>query len=87
MTPEQFCYWLKGYFELLNADPDIPAAQKLTLSVEQVAMIHAHLKSVFAEKIMIPPVLPVNDPNWGQPAQQQFNTGTPLPEPPYRVTC
>ena len=50
MTPENFCYWMKGFFELLEAGPKTP--EKLVLTIEQVEMIQKHLKSVFEEKIM-----------------------------------
>lgn len=39
MTPEQFCYWLQGFFELTRA-------KKLT--TQQVADIQSHLETVFA---------------------------------------
>ena len=38
MTPEQFCYWLQGYFEL---------TQQVTLTATQQAMIKEHLQTVF----------------------------------------
>lgn len=52
MTPENFTYWLKGFFELIEAGPKIP--EKLVLTVKQVEMIEKHLKSVFTETIMKP---------------------------------
>lgn len=39
MTPENFCYWLQGYFEILN---DVK-----TLNTEQCKIIQDHLKLVF----------------------------------------
>lgn len=41
MTPENFCYWLQGFFELEN-----PAA----LSVQQVQQIKDHLQLVFRKE-------------------------------------
>lgn len=38
MTPEQFTYWLQGFFEM--ADPK-------SLTEEQTAMVREHLKTVF----------------------------------------
>jgi len=50
MSPENFCYWLKGFFELIDVGPKNP--DKLVLTADQVEMIEKHLKSVFQEKIM-----------------------------------
>lgn len=38
MTPEQFTYWLKGFFEISEVD---------TLSAKQVTIIDDHLQLVF----------------------------------------
>ena len=38
MKPENFCYWLKGYFELTDTD---------NLNPEQVAVIKEHLALSF----------------------------------------
>ncbi len=38
MTPENFCYWLQGYFEI---------AQPQTLSSEHIQQIKDHLTQVF----------------------------------------
>lgn len=51
MTPENFCYWLQGYFELLNAGPKTP--EKLTLTVEQVEMVNQHLQLVFKKEVFV----------------------------------
>lgn len=50
MTPENFTYWLQGFFEILEAGPK--TAERLTLTADQTEMIRKHLKSVFSEKIM-----------------------------------
>lgn len=42
MTPEAFCYWLQGYFEMTEGTA--------TLSPKQVEMIQNHLNLVF-EKV------------------------------------
>jgi hypothetical protein len=53
MTEQQFCYWLKGFFELTErADAKL---SKQSLNSDQVEMIEKHLRSVFAEKIMQQP--------------------------------
>lgn len=39
MTPEQFAYWLQGYFELTGND--------VSLSSEQTQIIKSHLDLVF----------------------------------------
>lgn len=41
MTPEQFCYWLNGHFDLSDTD---------TISAEQVKVIKDHLGLVFDQK-------------------------------------
>lgn len=41
MTPEQFCYWLQGHFEL---------AEGTTLSETQVLKIKNHLQLVFKKE-------------------------------------
>lgn len=92
MTPENFAYWLKGFFELLEAGPK--TTEKLVLTKEQVEMIEKHLKSVFQEKIMFPTITyPDTSPSvpfypYQVPPNPAFyDTGTPLPKPPYTVTC
>lgn len=47
MTPENFCYWLQGWFELNTTIDHREGASKETL-----AMIGKHLDSVFDAKIM-----------------------------------
>lgn len=38
MTPEQFCYWLQGYFEL---------EKPKTINFARMALINRHLQTVF----------------------------------------
>lgn len=45
MTPENFSYWLKGFFELSNTDD---------ITKEQVLMIKEHLSLVFEQKTKNP---------------------------------
>lgn len=40
MTPENFCYWLQGYFEIGKED---------SLTEQQIEEIKRHLKLVFLE--------------------------------------
>lgn len=42
MTPEQFCYWLNGHFDLNGNN---------VLSAEQVKVIREHLALVFNQKV------------------------------------
>lgn len=58
MNEREFCYWLKGFFEILSAGPKVP--DKLVLTAEQVEMIDKHLRSVFQEKIMTLTSIPVS---------------------------
>lgn len=52
MSPQDFCYWLQGFFEV---------AEPRTLSAKQTAMIREHLALVFenvtAENLKISPEL------------------------------
>lgn len=43
MSPEQFAYWLQGFFEMRDADPE--SASK-PLSPEQVKVLREHLGKV-----------------------------------------
>lgn len=52
MNEREFCYWLRGFFEILEKGDKRP--EKLVLTAEQVQMIDEHLKSVFAEKRVEP---------------------------------
>lgn len=47
MTPENFCYWLQGFFEMGGG------AQGLT--PEQVAMVREHLQLVFTKETKMGP--------------------------------
>ena len=54
MRADQFCYWLKGYFELLDAvknQDDGPIVQMDTLFRDQVEIIKNHLNLVFLHDI------------------------------------
>lgn len=51
MTPQEFCYWLRGFFELAKMSKD---AYNLSFTPAQIDAIDKHLASVFTEKIMQP---------------------------------
>lgn len=55
MTPENFCYWLQGYFEVNLNDPP-------NLNPKQVEIIQRHLSLVFEHSI---------DPKAGGPEVQK----------------
>jgi hypothetical protein len=63
MTPENFAYWLNGFFEMTETD---------RLSEKQVLMIKEHLKLVFDKitpDVTVPPQPPVlNVPHWDYPS-------------------
>lgn len=40
MTPEQFCYWLQGYFEIGHIDTDM-------MNATQIQVVKEHLNLVF----------------------------------------
>lgn len=46
MTAENFCYWLKGYFEINDNQPRVPEHLD-SLNSEQIKMIKEHLNYVF----------------------------------------
>lgn len=52
MTPENFCYWLQGLFELSEIDANKRNVNN-TLSVEQVKCIREHLEYVFKSTVVI----------------------------------
>lgn len=47
MTAENFCYWLKGYFEINDKNVNHDSLDKHFLSAEQTKMIKQHLDYVF----------------------------------------
>jgi hypothetical protein len=54
MTPENFCYWLRGFFELevlTSNKPDMPP----NLTDRQVKVISDHLASVFEARLALAP--------------------------------
>lgn len=60
MTPEQFCYWLKGYIDLAEARLRVPLPegekeQLLDFTWEQVREIKSHLSLLFKPAIYLPP--------------------------------
>lgn len=60
MTPENFCYWLKGIFELTDVDLNKRHLTE-TLSREQVDCIKQHLDYVFAPKVYPEPSKDLSD--------------------------
>jgi hypothetical protein len=63
MKAVEFCYWLQGFFELLNAEFEALAmpSQSKQLHESQVEMIERHLALVFKHDI---------DPKAGTPEHQ-----------------
>lgn len=53
MTPEQFCYWLRGALEMW------PAARAEGLTREQVQMLEKHLDLVIKPVTRVPVPVPV----------------------------
>lgn len=45
MSPENFVYWLQGFFELTDASDEV--AEPFGLTIEQCEMIKSHLQLVF----------------------------------------
>lgn len=62
MKATEFCYWLQGYFELMNEAH--VGNRNNTLSPDQVASIQRHLALVFKHEI---------DPSYPEAQQQKLN--------------
>lgn len=87
MAPENFCYWLQGFFEITNAGKN---GVNLVLTPDQVDMINKHLQSVFKATIMLPPLGPATDDvmkRFIDDSIKRGGTGSPTPTHPYTVTC
>lgn len=54
MTAENFCYWLKGIFEIQEAGLDKNEKRSMKLTEAQIEMINQHLGYVFAKPIILP---------------------------------
>lgn len=65
MTPDNFCYWLQGYFEI--ADPK-------SLSEKELEMIKNHLNLVFLHSIDPKATAHISDPKKAQSLQETLNT-------------
>lgn len=53
MTPENFCYWLKGIFEIQEAGINESQEVQRKLTEAQVRMISQHLNYVFHKPVVI----------------------------------
>jgi hypothetical protein len=51
MTPENFCYWLQGVFEIQMAGLDYNEVRVPQLNEAQMMMIQRHLQSVFTARV------------------------------------
>ncbi len=71
MTPENFCYWLRGYFELEVEKHPLNMPCVLNLTNEQMLMIKKHLDSVFTPTIM-------KEPGPGEPFTYTPMAGLPV---------
>ncbi len=65
MTPEEFAYWLQGFFEL---------AQPTSLDERQVKVIQDHLQLVFAKVTPDRPAVPATLPD----PLRRYCSGPPL---------
>lgn len=76
MSPENFCYWLQGYFELSGEED---------LSMEQVEVIRDHLKLVFMKLTTVVEIKPtqINTQFWDDIRKQVDKT----PQKPFTITC
>lgn len=64
MTPENFCYWLQGFFEL--SDPD-------SLTHKEVEMIKNHLNLVFEHSIDPKATANIKDPKKAKEIQDKLS--------------
>lgn len=75
MTPEQFCYWLNGIFEIQSANYDKNEKIVVRLTEAQIDMIAEHLRSVFVPRVVTPQEtwqLPPLPPTPAPPGQTEF---------------
>lgn len=98
MTPEQFVYWLQGFFEISEVDLNKKNMSE-TLSIQQVQVIRDHLKSVFDKQtpdrtVIVEPTVeellknpPKYEEDYTPYLPQIERTDTPILKPPYTVTC
>ena len=61
MTPENFCYWLKGIFEIQHAGLDANEKRPIKLTEAQIEMIDQHLGYVFSRTTIVAPEMPKLD--------------------------
>lgn len=66
MTPENFCYWLRGYFEIHGNRPCKDPDSRWDLNDSQIDMINKHLESVFTPTIM--PSAPKTQKDFSMPS-------------------
>jgi len=78
MSPQEFCYWLQGYFEIVGTN-----APTKSLNPEQVQVIKDYLILVFTK------VTPSININPFPPLPNTFPNTTPLiaPNNPPCITC
>lgn len=82
MTPEQFVYWLQGFFEL---------SEDGTVNDRQAAIIRDHLNLVFLKKTPNRPATlnlpPSGDEGWHTLLPEIQKRGGPWNDPPTQLYC
>jgi len=83
MTPENFCYWLQGWFEL-NRTID----HREGISKEGLKVIEEHLQLVFMKVTSEPEIKPINVEEWKKLFEEYKKNSTyPNWTPLYPITC
>jgi hypothetical protein len=80
MTPENFCYWLNGFFELTGQDKE--------LFPRQYDIIRDHLSLVFNKltPIVAEPYDILKTPHTGEVHRPLCGTGDPLVDYPFSTS-
>lgn len=68
MKPENFCYWLQGFFEISEQ-----SNQNTQLSSKQIETIKNHLNLVFAHSIDMQATEHIKDPVEAAKKQEKYN--------------
>ena len=68
MTPENFCYWLQGYFEITDLN------DKKELNEKQIEIIKNHLQLVLKK---VTPDIKINDEKLNDEESFEFENNNP----------
>lgn len=69
MKPDNFCYWLQGYFELASQQ----SSGQVMLSPQQIEVIRNHLNLVFEHSIDMEATKHIKDPEEAAKKKEKYN--------------